>query len=327
MIGTRAEVSDVAQAARAIRDAERITAICHENPDADTIAGAVAVGLMADRLGTPSEIVSVDPIDPRFDFLARYDEIRTHPSLEPGLAVVCDAATLERVGRLTTESAAWLAGARLLNVDHHVTNSRFGVINLVDPAAAATCEVLDGLVEELGIALDADLATALLAGIVRDSNGFADPSTSPHTLRVTARLMEAGTSLAAVYRRIHHEMPTNQMALWGRLLHRMREHRSGEVVYTILTPQMLTETETEQHDADGVAEFMFKGRGVKAAVLLRELGPRQTRVSLRTNDALDATTVASVFGGGGHARRAGCTIELPAEQAAARLMEALDTTL
>jgi phosphoesterase RecJ-like protein len=325
LVGTKAGISGVEQVVDAFREARRITAICHENPDADTVAGAIAVAIMADRLGKESEIVSVDPLDPAFDFLPRFAEVRTHPALEPDLAVICDAATRDRIGRLTTESADWLSRARLVNVDHHVTNSAFGALNLVDPKASATCEVLAALVEPLGLSLDVELATALLTGIVRDSNGFADPSTSATTLRVTARLVEAGAPLAAVYRRIHHDMPTRTMALWGRMLHAMREHGGGQVVYTILTPAMLAQTGTAQHDADGVAEFMFKGRGVEVAILLRELGPDETRVSLRTAEGVDASAVAAVFGGGGHARRAGCTIHLPAEQAATRVLEALDS--
>ena len=237
-------MSSLAEVADAFRSARRITAICHENPDADTIGAAVAVRLIALRLGAEAEIVSVDRPAPMFDFLPGMDEVQPRPRLEPDLAVVCDAATLARVGRIAVEEAEWLGRARLLNVDHHVTSDYFGDLNLVDPHAAATCEVLARLVPELGIELDAPLASALLTGIVRDSQGFADPSTSPDTLRLTATLVEAGAPLPRIHRRILMEMPFGMMALWGRILSTTGEALGGRVVHATLTQPMLDETGT-----------------------------------------------------------------------------------
>ena len=308
--------SSLAEVAEAFRSARRITAICHENPDADTIGAAVAARLIGMRLGAETEIVSIDRPAPMFGFLPGIDAVRSRPALEPDLAVVCDAATLERVGRIAVEQADWLRGACVLNVDHHVSSDYFGDLNLVDPRAAATCQVLARLVPELGIELDADLASALLTGIVRDSQGFADPSTSAETLRLTARLVEAGAALPRIHRTILAEMPFGMIALWGRILATIGGELSGRIVHATLTQPMLDETGTQQHDADGVVEFMARSKGADVAILLRELGPLETRVSLRTTPSVDATTIAAAFGGGGHIGRAGCTVPRSASEAA-----------
>jgi len=313
--------------ADALRGAERITALCHENPDADTIGGAVAVALIAERLGKEWEIVSVDAPAPAFDFLPRFEAFRQAPSLEPDVAVVCDAATLERVGRVRVEHADWLDGARLVNVDHHVTNSRFGAVNLVDPDAAATCQVIAAALPALDVELDTELATALLTGIVRDSHGFSDPSTGGETLRIAADLVDAGAPNALIHRRVLADLPYSTIALWGRMLHGIGQRRDGRIIYTTLTQEMLDATGTENHDADGLAEFIAKARGADISILLREVGPAQTRVSLRVSEAVDATRIAGVFGGGGHARRAGCTIEAPATRAAEKLLEVCERVL
>ena len=307
--------SSLAEVADAFRSARRITAICHENPDADTIGAAVAVRLIGLRLGAEAEIVSVDRPAPMFDFLPGMDEVHRRPTLEPDLAVVCDAATLARVGRVAVEEADWLGRARLLNVDHHVSSDYFGDLNLVDPQAAATCEVLARVVPELGIELDSQLASALLTGIVRDSQGFADPSTSAETLRLTARLIEAGAPLPRIHRTILAEMPFGMIALWGRILGTIGMALDGSIVHATLTQPMLDETGTQQHDADGVVEFMARSKGADVTILLRELGPRETRVSVRTTPAVDATAIAAAFGGGGHAGRAGCTVPRSASEA------------
>ncbi|MGH2540299.1 MAG: DHH family phosphoesterase [Actinomycetota bacterium] len=313
--------------ADALRGARRITAVCHENPDADTIGGAVAVALIAQRLGKEWEIVSVDAPAPAFDFLPLIESVRQAPELEPDLAVVCDAATLERVGRIRVEHAEWFERARLVNVDHHITNSQFGDVNLVDGSAAATCQVIATALPAVGVPLDREIATALLTGVVRDSQGFSDPSTKGETLRVAAELVEAGAPIALIHRRVLAELPYATLALWGRMLNTIGQRRDGRIVYTTLTREMLDSTGTENHDADGLAEFIAKAKGADISILLRETGPDRTRVSLRVSEAVDATQIAAAFGGGGHARRAGCTIEASADRAAEELLAVCERVL
>jgi phosphoesterase RecJ-like protein len=318
---------DVAAFAAAVRSASRVTAICHENPDADTVGGAVAVALIARALGKEWELVSVDPPAPSLDYLPLFDAFRRSPDEVADLAVVCDAATLERVGRIRTECADWFGAATLVNIDHHVTNDRFGSVNVVDAAAAATCQVIAQVLPQLGVALDRDLATALLTGIVRDSHGFSDPSTSGATMRLTADLVEAGAPLPLIHRRVISELPYEALSLWGRLLGALGSHRGGQVIYTTLTPDMLETTHATDQDADGLAELIGKARGADISLLLRASGATSTRVSVRVTDAVDATRIAGAFGGGGHARRAGCTIPEPAERALPLLLHECDLAL
>jgi phosphoesterase RecJ-like protein len=312
----------VSEVAAALRQAHRITAICHENPDGDTLGAAIAIALIADRLGIPSEIVSVDAPEPAYAFLPRFAEIRRRPRLAPDVAVVCDAATLGRVGRLLTDESAWFADVRIVNVDHHASSDYFGEVNLVDEGAAATCEVVAHLVPALGLTLDVDLATSLLAGIVRDSHGFADAATTAATLRVSADLVDAGAPLAAIHRHVHGDIPYPKLALWGRILATVDTDESGRIVLAWLTQAMLDETRTRQHDADGVVEFMARTKGADVSILLREVKDGSTRVSLRTTNVVDAIEVARRFDGGGHSRRAGFVVPAPVERARADVMRA-----
>jgi phosphoesterase RecJ-like protein len=321
---TGSSMTEIRAVADALRAAKRVSAICHENPDADTIGAAIAVSLIAERLGAEAEVVSADGIPPVFAYLPRIGEVRPRPMLPPDLAVICDSATLERVGRIAREQAEWLSRATLLNIDHHISNNGFGHLNLVDPQAAATCEVLVRLVDELGVELDAELATALLTGIVRDSHGFSDRSTSGDTLRAAARLVDAGAPLSLIHRNTLSELPYPTMALWGKMLAGMGQAADGRIVYTTLTQAMLQETGTEQHDADGLAEFLARAKGADVTLLLREMGPSETRVSIRTTDAVDATRIAAFFGGGGHTRRAGCTAPLAPKATLAKILPAIE---
>ena len=307
-----------------LRGANRIASLCHENADADTLGAAIAIALIAERLGKPYEIICPEPPALSYAFLPKFGEIVMEPTGLADVAVVCDAATLERIGQMASSHRDWLSRATIVNIDHHVTNLGFGTVNAVDSTAAATCQIIGELLPSLGIEADADLATALLAGIVRDSRGFADPSTSPATLRLAASLLEAGGPLAVIYRFILSEMPYNRMLLWGRLLHTLGQRQDGRIVYTALTQAMLDETGTEQSDADGMAEFMAQAQGADVTLLLRETEASSTRVSIRTSEAVDACDIARPFGGGGHVRRAGCTVQGRLSETLASILEVCD---
>ncbi|MGH2456134.1 MAG: DHH family phosphoesterase [Candidatus Limnocylindria bacterium] len=309
MLDARIPSGQAAAVVDALRGASSVTAICHENPDADTIGAAIAMALLAERLGARAEIVSTDGIPPSCVFLPLADRVHRLPRLEPGLAVVCDAATLERVGRVRTEAAGWLERATVVNIDHHVSNTGWGALNLVDPSAVATCEIVAALMEQAGVELDQPISTALLAGIVRDSHGFADPATTPRSLRTAARLVDAGAPLALVQRLILGELPHATLVLWGRVLGTSGTEGGGRIVHATLGHGLLGETGTRQHDADGVVELLARTRGADVAILFRELPEGTTRVSLRTTETVDAVRLAAEFGGGGHPRRAGFVVE------------------
>lgn len=304
-----------------LQSARSVSAFCHENPDGDTLGAAIAIALIARRLGKESEVVSVDTIPPAYRFLTGADEVRSSPGLEPDLAVVCDAATLERVGAVLRTHADWFRRATIVNIDHHATNGGFGAVNIVDPHAAATCQVVAELLPVLDVRLDDQIATALLAGIIRDSQGFSTESTTARTLRAAAAAVEAGAPIEVVYRSTLNELPIPTMELWARLLSRMQIALDGRVAYTVLTDEMLAETGTQHHDADGVAEFLARGQGTRVAILFRDLGT-STRVSLRTAEGLSSAAIAAEFDGGGHHRRAGCTVPLPSREAILAVLDA-----
>ena len=194
-----------------LRSAQRVTAICHENPDADTLGAAIAIAIAAERMGKASEVVSADPPPPLLAFLPRIDQVRNAPALEPDVAVVVDAGDLARTGKMAVEQADWLARARVANVDHHISNTGFGTAVWVDPTAAATCEMVAMLLPELGVAIDQELATVLMTGISQDTHTFAHPNATPRTLRVAAGLLEAGAPLSAINRTLHDEMARNPL--------------------------------------------------------------------------------------------------------------------
>ena len=235
-----------------LRSAQRVTAICHENPDADTLGAAIAIAIAAERMGKAAEVVSADPPPPLLAFLPRIDQVRNAPALEPDVAVVVDAGDLARTGKVAVEQADWLAKARVANVDHHISNTGFGTAVWVDPAAAATCEMVALLLPELGVAIDQELATVLMTGISQDTHTFAHPNATPRTLRVAAGLLEAGAPLSAINRTLYVDKPYGTLALWGLMLAGIGQRCDGRIVHADLTNAMLAEAGQEPSAGRGV---------------------------------------------------------------------------
>jgi phosphoesterase RecJ-like protein len=207
-----------------------------------------------------------------------------------------------------------------VNIDHHVSNPGFGAVNLVDPDAASTCEMVTLLLAEFGVELDRDLATVLLSGIVNDTHTFAHPNVTPRTLRVAASLVEAGASLAAINRAIYADKPNTTIAVWGRILAEVGFAANGRIVHAGLTEAMLAETGASREASEGFIDLLSLSREADIVLLLKEQGTAATRVSVRTTAVADAVAVASVFGGGGHARAAGCTVAAPIAEARTQVL-------
>jgi len=294
-----------------LRSAQRVTAICHENPDADTLGAAIAIAIAAERMGKASEVVSADPPPPLLAFLPRIDQVRNAPALEPDVAVVVDAGDLARTGKVAVEQADWLARARVANVDHHISNTGFGTAVWVDPTAAATCEMVAILLPELGVAIDQELATVLMTGISQDTHTFAHPNATPRTLRVAAGLLEAGAPLSAINRTLYVDKPYGTLALWGLMLAGIGQRCDGRIVHADLTNAMLAQTGEEPSAGEGFIDLLGSTKAADITVLFKEVDEASTRVSIRTSDRADAVAITSAFGGGGHARAAGCTVMAP----------------
>ena len=294
-----------------IRRAERVTAICHENPDGDTLGAAIAIAIAAERLGKQAEVVSGDPPPPFLAVLPRIETVRSAPQLEPDLAVVVDTGDLQRTGRVAVESAEWLSRATIAVIDHHVSNRGFGAANWIDADAAATCEMVTLMLPALGVELDEELATALMTGIVQDTHTFAHPNATPRTLRVAAELVEAGAPLSRLNRAVYADKPFSTLSLWGRMLNGIQERCDGRIVHAAMTLDMLRETGEQPNASEGFVDLLGSTKAADITVLFKEAEPGRTRVSVRTTDRADAVAITGAFGGGGHTRAAGCTVEQP----------------
>ena len=303
-----------------LRGARRVLAVSHENPDADTLGATLGVVRIVESLGGTADAVCTDPVPPLYDFLAGVERFRTDPddAAPYDLLVVSDCGTLDRIGAVRGRHPELFDRLPRVVIDHHASNDATGETDWIEPHAAATCEMVALLVARLGLPLDSGdgaLAAALMAGIVMDTATFAHPNATPRTLAVSAALVEAGAPLSDISRRLYRSKPSAQLRLFGRVLDRLDAADSGRVIHSTLLDADLAATGTTPAQSEGIIDLLAQADEAEVAILFKEAGPA-TRISVRTKPGgVDATVLTGRFGGGGHARAAGATVELPVDQA------------
>ena len=308
-----------------VRAARRVLAVSHENPDADTLGATLGVVRIVEAMGGTADPVCTDPVPPLYDFLAGVERFRLDPDTNAtyDLLVVSDCGTLDRVGEVRGRHPDLFERLPRVIIDHHASNEALAPADWIEPDAAATCEMVALLALRLGVPLDEDdraLATALMAGIVMDTATFAHPNATPRTLAVSAALVAAGAPLSDISRRLYRSKPTAQLRLFGRVLDRLDSVDGGRVIYSTLLDADLVATATEPPQSEGIIDLLAQSDEAEVAILFKEAGPA-TRISVRTKPGgVDATVLTGAFGGGGHARAAGATVQLPVEPARAAVL-------
>ncbi len=324
---TAADVAAVpAAVVERLRAAHRVLTVCHENPEADALGSALAVALAVEHLGGRATPVCSDRVPPMYDFMPRIGDFHQDPDPDVAydLIVVGDCGDLPRIGSVLERHAELFGRVPIVNIDHHVSNTGFGEIDWIDPRAAATCEMDTLLMAALGVPLDAAdgaIAAALIAGVVIDTANFQHPNVTPRTLRVASELVAAGAPLSDTARLIYRTKPNRQLKLFGIVLGRLADELDGRLVWSSLREEDYATTGAGVGDTEGLSDLLSQSASGALVIIFRQLGDR-TKISVRTREGgYDATVLTGMFGGGGHARAAGATLELPLDQAVPVVLE------
>lgn len=316
--------TDARGAAAVLERATSVTVVCHVNPDADALGSALAIGTALRRRGTPVQVAFAVPDEtpeslrtlPGGDLLVPADEV----AHEVDLLVVVDCGSAGRMGALRDR----MSGAReVLVVDHHVSNARFGSVNLVDGAAESTtvlvCEVLDAW----GVPVDRDLAHCLYAGLVTDTASFR--WARPQTHELAARLLATGIDPVDVARPLMDTHPFGWLGMLSSVLGSAgleREAAGGQgLAYAVVRCSDREGMRAEE--TESVVNLVATASEAEVAAVLKEGLPGQWSVSLRAKSAVDVSAVATVLGGGGHRLCAGYTAEGSSEDVLVALRAAL----
>jgi bifunctional oligoribonuclease and PAP phosphatase NrnA len=308
-------------AAAAIRAARSIVITTHVNPDGDAIGSMCGLGLICERLGKRVTRVSVDGVPEFYTLLPSAERVvRSADGFGPfDLGIGVDADGSDRLGEA---EATILACPTVIDIDHHTGPDRYGTIQLIDPTAAATAEIVYDLGRVLEVPLDREIAECLMMALVTDTGAFRFPSVKPRTLRIATALMEAGAHPAPMAERVYGQRSPAATRLFGRALAKMEMLPCGRVVWSALSQNDFRETGARADETDGIINELRAVRGADLAMLLREEPDGVVRVSFRAREGVDAATLAGEFGGGGHRAASGATLPGPLAEATRRAVEA-----
>ncbi|MBI4994631.1 hypothetical protein HZC21_03235 [Candidatus Peregrinibacteria bacterium] len=223
--------------------------------------------------------------------------------------IVVDTADISQLGKLQENFTELSYLAPVINIDHHVSNSMFGKINLVDVMAASTTIIILPLIEQLGL-VDADIATLLLTGLITDTNSFQNPNTTPQAFAVSAKLIGYGARQQEIIKNIYKTKKLATLRLWGRTLTKLQYDEAHKLVWSVLTLKDFAEIGGTPDDTEGVVdELMSNAPNTEIILLLKEKDGGEISGSIRTlTPAIDASKLAALFGGGGHMQAAGFKI-------------------
>lgn len=294
-----------------LRSATRILIPTHQNVDADGLASPLAMVHALAPYGIDAVVVVSDgQYPPNLNFLPGIERVMLYgrDSL-PAYDLLClvDCSDRRRLGAFYADDPARVDGrVPMVNIDHHVTNDLFGVVNVVFPNAASTAEIMADLINCWGCPVTFDIAQCLLAGIYGDTLGLRTEATTSRTMRTAADLVDAGANPAAITDALFRIKPKSTVCLWEHLLRRVEW--TGALIWTEVTKADLAHCTASPSEAEGLVNFLAGTEGSRAAAILYEAdgGWRVSMRSLPTD--VDVAAIASEFGGGGHPRAAGCQV-------------------
>jgi bifunctional oligoribonuclease and PAP phosphatase NrnA len=287
-------------------NAEELLVITHIGPDGDAIGSLTAAGVALQQLGKHFTLVCDDGAPARFDYLPLFARIQKHvdPAVKYDLILALDCGDMSRMGNAY---ALLPAPPPIINIDHHVTNTRFGDVNLVDNECTSTAEILYHLLPELGARLTTELATCLLTGVVTDTLGFRIPGVDAGTLRTAGTLMEAGADLGFITQNALLIKPLTTLRLWQAGLNHMRLEEEG-VLWTAISDKERAAIGYTGTSSGGLVNMMANIDEVAmSAVLIEE--SNKVYVGFRCRPPFNVSDLALNLGGGGHPLASGATLE------------------
>jgi phosphoesterase RecJ-like protein len=309
---------DLAALVQHLQQASRILLITHVSPDSDAIGSALGLTHALQALGKRVTPACADAIRDRFDNLPGHSTMVTQASGEFDLVVALDCGDELRLGSVWADLPD--PKPLLINVDHHISNTRFGQINWIDPSAASTAEMVLQIVDQLGVPLNQDIATCLLCGIVGDTLGFRTPNTTARQLQYAERCMEAGASLFESIDQQFNQRSQALVCLWGKAINVLKV--KDRIAYTAISKALRDACGMGVSDLN-LSSFLVSMNEVDRAAVLVEKDDGQVEISMRAKRGFNVSKAAVALGGGGHALAAGATIDGPLNAATKQVLLAL----
>jgi bifunctional oligoribonuclease and PAP phosphatase NrnA len=297
------------QVTKAIRENKRFLITAHVNLEGDSLGSQLAMKELLDSLGKESFIYDADPVPKHLLFLPKACQVKNKITAVDkfDVALVLDCPTLKRTGKV----ADAISDKPIVNIDHHISNEKFGNVNWVDAKASSAGEMVFRLFKEMGSPLTKEAALDLYIAILTDTGSFNYDNTSRVTHEIAGELLGYGLDPASVSENVYERRDITDIKLLGLVLSTIKIDKRGDIAYMELTKKILEETGADISKSEGLVNYARSIDKVKVAMLFREdpKSPGKIHVSFRSKGDADVNEIAQSFGGGGHMKASGCVVD------------------
>ena len=309
----------LSQVVELIEKKQKFGITTHIKPDGDGVGSSLGLYWLLKSLGKSAEVIVRGDIPCSYRSLPGADEIRDVEAVDKqyDAIFVIECSDLERPGIKGLESEF------TVNIDHHATSEHFGTINWIDSTASAVGEMIYNLCKAIGGRVTREIAECVYMALVTDTGSFHFSNTTDRTLKVASELIKAGVKPAEISEAVYNNYPWSRIELLRQVLGTVRRDETGRVAFMRQTLKMREDSRAVDGDNNGFVNIPLAAREILAAVYMREVGPDQFRVSLRSKGDIDVAKVAERFGGGGHRNAAGLRIEGEWDEKERELVEAV----
>ena len=291
-----------------IEEAQNIAIFAHIRPDGDSIGSVLALGWALEDMGKAVQYISVDPIPNHFHFLFQYSADGENPFVsEPNNAdcyILPDISSIDRAGDYFLTHPGRLPD---ICIDHHISNPGFAQLNWIEAESPAACAVLAKIMPQLGMTLSKRVSSALLCGIITDTNSFSNTNVNAESLRSAATLVDNGADIYWICYRGYKEHTAAEMAYWKIGMNNL--HVDGEMIWTVIRKADRDAIGYTSDEDPGFVSYMVNTEGIKVSVLISETNEGYTKISWRSLPGYNVADVAIAHGGGGHKAASGTTIK------------------
>ena len=308
-----------------LKDAKTIGISGHIRPDGDCVGSTMAMYMYLTKVFAGKRIdIFLEPVPEAYSCISRLDEIRTDyvtdvEKYDAFIVIDCDHTR-------TGQAQPYFENAGLkINVDHHISNEGCGDINYIVPKASSACELVFDLITEEG--LDRDIALSLYLGMIHDCGVFQYSNTSPKTLQTAAKLIAYDFDFSKLIEETFYQKTYKQNLLLGKAVTDSHLLLDGHAIYSVVSKKMMEEYDAKSSDLDGIVNQLRNTKGVDCAIFMYEMEDGSYKVSMRSNENVNVSVIAKEFGGGGHIKAAGVTMNGTASEIVSKLADLIGEQL
>jgi len=300
-----------------INRTENIVILTHVSPDGDAVGSSLGLYLGLKQLKKNVDVI-IDDYSKCFKFLPGIEDVKKKNVNKYDLAIAVDCASKERLFDL---DKCFDNSNITISIDHHVSNTYFAQYNYVEGNSPATSKTLIKLFKRLGIGINVDIGTCLMAGIITDSGGFRYSNVDDETFEFAAQMLDVGVNISDIYYRTFDVKTSAQFELAAIANSRLKFYHNGKIALTYVTLEDMNKVGALTGDHEGIVNVGRNIEGVNVSIFLREDSDGTYKVSMRSNELVNVNDIAEVFDGGGHDRAAGCTMSCSLEDAKNKLLK------